>query len=163
MALNNPAYSKLTHNRRFVTDSYNFEVVTEFIYSGSLIKCKNDLGEEIKCRIIIGNRRHYGTSKLMKSQLLKRKTKCQLHKTITLPIVLSGSECRTLSKAHEAPLGGFERTILRRIYGAVQTDGVWRRRYDKKLYGLFNDVDIMKRIKINRLRWEGYIIKRENE
>jgi hypothetical protein len=49
-----------------------------------------------------------------------RETKCQLYKTIILPAVLYGSESWTLSKAHEALLGGFEREILRRIYGAVQ-------------------------------------------
>jgi hypothetical protein len=51
----------------------------------------------------------------MKSQLLKRKTKCQLYETIILPTVLYGSESWTLIKAHEALLGGFERKILRRI------------------------------------------------
>jgi hypothetical protein len=73
------------------------------------------LEEEIKNRIIIGNRCYYGMSKLMKSQLLKRKTKCQLYKTIILPAVLYGTESWTLSKAHEALLGGFKRMILRRI------------------------------------------------
>jgi hypothetical protein len=51
----------------------------------------------------------------MKSHLLKRETKCQLYKTIILPTVLCGSERWTLSKAHEALLGGFERQILRII------------------------------------------------
>jgi hypothetical protein len=60
----------------------------------------------------------------MKSQLLKRKTKYQPYKTIILPTVLYGSENWTLSKAHEALLGGFERNILR-IHGAGQIDGVW--------------------------------------
>jgi hypothetical protein len=53
--------------------------------------------------------------KLMKYQLLKRRTKCQLYKTVTLPTVLYGSESWTLSKAHEELLGGSERKILRRI------------------------------------------------
>jgi hypothetical protein len=88
----------------------------EFIYLGSLINCKNDLEEEIKRGIIIGNRCYYGMLKLMKSQLLKTKTKCQLYKTIIHPTVLYGSESWTLSKAHEAFLGGFERNVLRRIY-----------------------------------------------
>jgi hypothetical protein len=57
-------------------------------------------------------------------------------------------------------LGGSERKILRRIHGAVQIDGVWRRRYNKELYILFNDIDI---IKINRLRWARHVIRRENE
>jgi hypothetical protein len=43
-----------------------------------------------------------------------------------------------VSKAYEALLGGFERKILRRIYGAVKIDGVWRSRYRKELYSLFN-------------------------
>jgi hypothetical protein len=46
-----------------------------------------------------------------------------------------------INKAHEALHGGFERKTLRRINGAVQIDGVWRRRYNKELYNLFNDVD----------------------
>jgi hypothetical protein len=65
--------------------------------------------------------------------------------------MLCGSESWSLSNAHEALLGGFERQILR-IYGAVQIDGVWRRRHNQQLYSLLNDVDIIKIIKINRLR-----------
>jgi hypothetical protein len=108
IALNGPAYSNLMHNRSFMIELYNFVVVTEFVYLGTIIDCKNDLEEENKRRIIIGNG-HCGTSKLMKSRLLKMKTKCQLYKTIILPAVLYGSESCTLSKAHEALLGGFER------------------------------------------------------
>jgi hypothetical protein len=65
-----------------------------------------------------------------------------------------------VSKAHEALLGGFERKILRKVYGEVQIDGIWPRHYNKELYRLCNDVDI---IKINRLRWAGHVIRRENE
>jgi hypothetical protein len=61
----------------------------------------------------------------MKSQLLKRKTKCLTYKTSILPAELYGSESWPLSKAQEALLGGFERKILKRIYGAMQTDGFW--------------------------------------
>jgi hypothetical protein len=68
MALNDPDYSDLTYNPSFVIDSYNFEVVTRFIYLVCLINCKNDLEEESKRRIIIGNRCYYGMLKLMKSQ-----------------------------------------------------------------------------------------------
>jgi hypothetical protein len=132
--INDPAYSNLMYNRSFMTELYNFEVVTEFIYLGNLINCKNDLEEEIKCRIIIGNICHYGMMKLMKSQLLKKKTKCKLYKTIILPAVLYGSQSWALSKAHETLLGGCEREILRRIYRAVQIHGVWRRCYNQELH-----------------------------
>jgi hypothetical protein len=32
-----------------------------------------------------------------------------------------------------------------------------------ELHSLFNNVDIIKRIKINRLRWAGHVKRRENE
>jgi hypothetical protein len=83
----------------------------------------------------------------MKSQSLKRKSNCQVYKTVVLPAVLM-----PLSKALEALPGGFERKTLGRIYGAVQIGGVWQRLYHQELYSLFNDVDIIKIIKINRLR-----------
>jgi hypothetical protein len=44
--------------------------------------------------------------------------------TIILQTVLYGSESWTLSKAQEALLGGSERKIVTRIYGAVQVDGI---------------------------------------
>jgi hypothetical protein len=65
--------------------------------------------------------------KFMKSQLLKRKTYCQLYKTITLRTGFYRSETWNLSKAPEALLGSLERKVLRRIYGEVQIDGVWQR------------------------------------
>jgi hypothetical protein len=63
-----------------------------------------------------------------------------------LPTVLSGCESWTLSETHEALLAGSERGIC----GAVQIDVVWRKRYNQELYTSFNDVDIIKIIKINR-------------
>jgi hypothetical protein len=55
MAQNGPGYADLTYNQSFVIDSYNFEVVTEFIYLGSLKDCKIYLEEKAKCRITKGN------------------------------------------------------------------------------------------------------------
>jgi hypothetical protein len=107
--------------------------------------------EEIKRRIIIGKYmllRHAETEDI---SITKEKTKCQLYKTIILSTVLCGSESWALSKAHEALLGGYKR-ILRKIYGAVQIDGVWRRRYLLNVY-------IIKKIKINTLRWAGHAIR----
>jgi hypothetical protein len=60
---------------------------------------------------VIRNKCYYVMLKMMKSKLLKRKTECQLYTTVILPTVLSGSESWTLSKAHEALLGGFEGKI----------------------------------------------------
>jgi hypothetical protein len=67
-----------------------------------------------------------------------------------------------LSKADERLLGLFERRVLRCIFGAVQDKSTWRKRYNYEFYKLFNEPDIIKYIKINRLSWAGHIIRMEN-
>jgi hypothetical protein len=44
----------------------------------------------------------------------------------------------------------------------VQENGVWRKRYNHELYELFNEPDIVKYIKINRLGWAGHVICMDN-
>jgi hypothetical protein len=40
----------------------------------------------------------------------------------------------------------------------VLENGEWRRRCNKELYQLFEEPDIVKCIKINRLRWYGHVV-----
>jgi hypothetical protein len=44
----------------------------------------------------------------------------------------------------------------------VQENGVWRKRYNHELHELFNDPDIVKYIKINRLGWAGHVVCMDN-
>jgi hypothetical protein len=46
--------------------------------------------------------------------------------------------------------------------GAVQENGGRRKRYNQELYELFNEPDIVKYIKINRLGWAGHVIRMDN-
>jgi hypothetical protein len=39
---------------------------------------------------------------------------------------------------------------------------MWRKRYNHELYELFNEPDIVKYIKINRLGWAGFVIRMDN-
>jgi hypothetical protein len=41
----------------------------------------------------------------------------------------------------------------------VLENGEWRRRYNTELYQLSEEPDIVKCIKINRLRWCGYVVR----
>jgi hypothetical protein len=45
----------------------------------------------------------------------------------------------------------FERIILIPIYGSVSDNGVWRIRYDNKLYTLYDEPDVVKVVKVGRL------------
>jgi hypothetical protein len=55
----------------------------------------------------------------------------------------------------------FERKIIRRIYGAVMEDNVWRIRYNKKLNTLLKE-DIARFITSQRIRWLGHAKRMED-
>jgi hypothetical protein len=69
------------------------------------------------------------------------------------------SETCTLSKSVEDMLGCFESKILRSKFGATQESVMWRRRYNFELYRLYKEPDIVKIIKIGRLRWIGHAMR----
>jgi hypothetical protein len=86
---------------------------------------------------------------------------CKIYKTLIRPIVLYGSESRTLTKADEEKLRIFKRIILRKIYGPTCENGVWRIKFNDKLYSLYKDPDIVRVIKIARIRWLGHSVRME--
>ena len=51
----------------------------------------------------------------------------------------------------------FERRILRKIFGPICDNGKWRIHYNSELYSIYTDPDIIKTIKISKLRWTGHI------
>ena len=51
-----------------------------------------------------------------------------------------------LSVTDAAALGVFERKVLRKIFGPVRVGDDYRIRTNRKLYELFNDMDVAKRI-----------------
>jgi hypothetical protein len=73
-----------------------------------------------------------------------------------------GAEAWVLSKADEARLGFFERKILRRIYGHLCEEAMWRSRYNEELYRLYEEIDLVTAITISRLRWAGHIVRIED-
>jgi hypothetical protein len=83
----------------------------ELKYLGRPLTEDNDFSIEIKQRIIMANKTSYELKKQLNSPHLKRQTKCVLHKTITGPTLIYGSESWPLSK-DENLLRIFERRIL---------------------------------------------------
>ena len=74
-------------------------------------------------------------------------------------MLLYGSEAWVIAKADEAVLGMFERKILRKIYVPICVEGEYRCRMNQELYEVYVDIDIVKRITIQRLRWLGHVVK----
>ena len=139
--------------------NFKFEVVKDFVYLGSSVNTNNNISLEIRRRITLASRCYYGLSKQLSKRALSRKTKTSMYKSLIMPVLLYGAEAWTLSKSDEHALGVFERKILRKIYGPYCDNGDWRIRWNHELYEIYGDVDIAKRIKIQRLRWLGHIAR----
>ncbi|XP_071039850.1 uncharacterized protein [Parasteatoda tepidariorum] len=70
-------------------------------------------------------------------------------------ILTYASETWTTTQKDENSLGIFERRILRSIFGGKQVDGTWYRRSNSELYRAFREPDVVKYVKIQRIKWAG--------
>ena len=107
-------------------DNYASENVKNFNYLGSILNADNKMNIEIAERIAKGNKAYYANAKLMKSKFLKKNTKMKIYKTMIRPVITYSSETWTLTTKDENNLRIFERQILRKIFGAVNIDHIWR-------------------------------------
>ena len=144
-------------------DNYTFEVVKDFVYLGTSINTNNNVSLEIKRRITLANRCYFGLSRQLRSRALSRRTKLTLYKSLIMPVLLYGAEAWTMTNTDEKALGAFERKILRKIYGPICVAGDYRIRWNNELYELYADIDLVKRIKIQRLRWLGHVERMDED
>lgn len=142
---------------------HSFEVVKDFVYLGSSVNNSNSTSEEIIRRIVLGSRCLYGLSKLLRSKHLTRSTKIHIYHALILPVVMYGSEAWELSVKDCNRLLIFERRVLRMIYGALCINGVWRSRHNSELETLYDDANIVLKIKTQRLRWLGHVYRMEED
>jgi hypothetical protein len=57
---------------------------------------------------------------------VSRIVKIKIYKTILKPIVMFGCEAWSMTEKDKARLNTWERKILRKVYGPVTEQGVWR-------------------------------------
>ena len=81
------------------------------------------------------------------------------YKTLIRPVLTYGSETWTISRKSESSLLVHERKILRSIFDPICVGGEWRKRTNQELNTLLNEPDIVKIIKLGRLRWAGHAIR----
>ncbi len=88
-------------------------------------------------------------------------TKIRIYKTIIYPILTYGSETWILNKKEEKQLIVFENKILRKIFGPINEDNVWRKRHNYEIRELYKEPDIIAELKSRRLRWLGHILRKK--
>ena len=110
-----------------------FEAVQSFQYLRNIIGNTNSNNKCIKGRIMMGNKAYYANRQLVNSSLISRSSKLQIYRTSVRPVVTYGSESWTLTMEEERALAVFERKILRKIYGPVKENELWRIRRNDEL------------------------------
>ena len=65
-----------------------------------------------------------------------------------------------MTTSDESALEVFERKVLRKIYGHLCFgNGEYRIQWNDELYEIYGDIDIIQRIKRQRLRQQGHIVR----
>ena len=93
----------IAQNQNIVIENSSFEIVEKFKYLAVTVTNTNDIREEIKRRINMGNACDYSLEKILSSRLLSKKLKVNTYKTIILPVVVYG--CETWSLTLERSIG----------------------------------------------------------
>jgi len=118
-------------------DNMSFESVQSVKYLGSTVNQNNTIEEEIKERLIAGNKAFYANQKTFQNKLLSKKSKLKLYWTLIRPIVTYACETWVLKENIIQKLVIFERKIFRKIFGPTkEVNGLWRIKTSEELNGL---------------------------
>jgi len=95
-------------------------------------------------------------------RILKNTMICR---TIILPVVLYGCETWSLTLREERKLRVFENKVLRRIFGPRKEEVTeeWRRLHNEELNDLYCSPNIVRVIKLRRMRWAGHVARMGEE
>ena len=138
-------------------DSNNFEQVKSFKYLGAIVNGNNSIEEEVIERIKLGNKAFYANKIFFKSKLVSKAAKFKLYTTVIRPIVTYASESWVIKEVVKQKLLIFERRILRRIFGPIKENGLWRIQTNNELNKLIQNKNIINYIKAQRLGWFGHV------
>ena len=118
----------------------------------------NTLEEEIREKIVEGNKTFYANRALFKNTLVSRKSKLKLYWSVIRPVVVYGCEIWVLKESIIQRLSVFKRKMLRKFFGPTKEEnGSWRIKTNIELDELIKHRNIIKYVKVQRLIWIGHI------
>jgi hypothetical protein len=81
----------------------------------------------------------------------------KIYKTMIRPVVTYSTETWSLTAKGENSLHIFERQILRKIFGPVNIDNIWRTQNNMEIDKLMEGADIVRYTNAQRIEWLGHI------
>ncbi|KAJ4435570.1 hypothetical protein ANN_18186 [Periplaneta americana] len=144
----------IVRNGNIKIGNLSFEEVEKFKYLGATVTNINDIQEEVKRRMNMGNACYCSVERLLSSSLLSKSLRVGIYETVVLPVVLYGCETWTLTLRKEHRLRVFENKVLRKIFGAKRDEVTeeWRKLHNTEMHALYSSPDIIRNIKSRRLR-----------
>ncbi|XP_050053485.1 uncharacterized protein LOC126549097 [Aphis gossypii] len=112
---------------------------------------------EIKIRISAANKGYYALEKLFKSKFLSRRSKECLYLSFLRPVLTFACETWSTTKGDEEKMACFERRVLRRIYGPILENEVYRRRTNKEVQQIYQKPGINAYLMSKRIEWAGHV------
>jgi hypothetical protein len=94
-------------NKNIRIASALFENMAKFKYLGMTITNENDIHDEIKSRLNLGNVCYHSVQNLLSSHLISKNLKIKIYKTVILPVVLHRCEIWSLTLREEHRLRFF--------------------------------------------------------
>ena len=93
--------------------------------------------------------------------MLSKNIKIKIYRTIILPVVLYGCETWSLTLKEERRPRVFENSVLRRIFGPKRDEvtGEWRKLHNDEIKDLYCSPDIVRRIKLRRMKWIEHVAR----
>ena len=113
---------------KMVVDGKHIDVVSHFIFLGSLITKDGFCAKEIRRRLAIGISAMGGQTKIWKDKGITLRTKIRLVKALVFPIVLYGAESWTMRKLERKMIDAFELLCWRHLLRVTWIDrktNVW--------------------------------------
>ena len=94
-------------------------------------------------------------------QVVIQNIKIKIYRTIILPVVLYGCDTWSLTMREETKLRAFENMVLRRIFGPRRDEvtGEWRRVHNEELNELYSSPNIVRVIKLRKMRWGVHVAR----
>ena len=118
----------------------------EFKYLRTKLTDENSIQEEIKSRLKAGNACCHSVQNILSTSLLYKNVKIKIYRTIISSVVLYG--CETWS------LRVFQNRVLRILFGPKRDEvtGEWRKLHNYELNDLYSAPNIIRVIKLRRMR-----------